>query len=441
MYEKGETDQNYFSRLDYTWLTMFQMTTLNNWSDIARQVMKVYPYSWILFIVFVTMSAIIISSLVLAVICNCYLSSSKQKNSSKMNDCNNSMIVLEKISIFNHHRVDLLLQDLNSTSNIVATERTGNYLGDSLLTENCTDHSILIQSGMHQNDQAPDVHDKVCRYFLDRKRTEVGEIINYDPVQKFFLLMIAINSILMMLSTFNFVQNNPNTRGAFDKLDIVFLSMFTLESALHLFHRGWNFFERKGLLFDLIIAAISWIPGVLFLRAMRSIRLLSLIRRIDATNVMLKALSQIIPNLKHIFFLYLLLLYITALIFTSLFKDKPLEGIQYFSTLHMSLFTLFQVTTLEDWASVGREAGRVISWSPILLSVYVIISQFVLMNLIVGGLCETINISNNLEREKKLKNRDGTVKVVAEDQINRKLEVRRILESSKNEIQGWLDNL
>jgi len=279
---------------------------------------------------------------------------------------------------------------------------------------------------------------------LDKLRTQVGEIINYGPVQKFFLLMIAINTLLMMLSTFNFVRDNPNTRGAFDILDYIFLSIFTLESALHLFHRGPNFFKTPGLVFDLIIVAISWIPGVLFLRAIRSIRLLSLIRRIDCINVMMEAMAHIIPTLKYIVFLYLLQLYIFALIFTSLFKDKPLEGTQYFSTLHMSLFTLFQVTTLEDWASVGRDAAKVISWSPILIVFFVIISQFILMNLIIGGLCETINISNDLKEEKELnkpENTEDNAKVVAGDHSDRILEVRRILESSKDEIQGWLDNL
>ena len=444
MYEKGETEYNYFSGLGYTWYTMFQMTTFDNWSDITREVMKVYPASWIIFIFFVILSAIIVSSLVLAVICECYLSSHNSEHLKNISKSNCSMVDNDKLGIFDNHRLNALFKDLPLSSRSKAVEKDDTFEFQSFVTENCTENSIIVSVEMRKKVQAPDVHDDVCCGFLDKSRTQVGEIINYDPVIKFFLLMIAINTLLMMLSTFNFVQDNPNNRGAFDILDYIFLSIFTLESALHLFHRGRNFFKTPGLVFDLIIVAISWIPGVLFLRAMRSIRLLSLIRRIDCINVMLEAMAHIIPTLKYIVFLYLLQLYIFALIFTSLFKDKTLEGPQYFSTLHGSLFTLFQVTTLEDWASVGRDAGKVIPWSPILLIVFVIISQFILMNLIIGGLCETINISNDLKLEKELKkskNRENNVKVVADDHSNRILEARRILEASKDEIQGWLDNL
>ena len=59
VYEKGETDEDFFSRLGYIWYTIFQMTTL-------REVVEVYSSSWmILFVAFVTLLTILIIDITL----------------------------------------------------------------------------------------------------------------------------------------------------------------------------------------------------------------------------------------------------------------------------------------------------------------------------------------------------------------------------------------
>ena len=69
LYQDNQTDQDYFSRLDLTFFTLFQMMTLDGWSDIAHQVMLVYSWAWLPFIGFVTISGFIIVNLMIAVIC------------------------------------------------------------------------------------------------------------------------------------------------------------------------------------------------------------------------------------------------------------------------------------------------------------------------------------------------------------------------------------
>jgi hypothetical protein len=70
MYEKGQTEQDYFSRMDGTFFTLFQIMTLDSWSDIAREVMAVHRWAWLPFIAFVIITGFIVVNLIIAVICD-----------------------------------------------------------------------------------------------------------------------------------------------------------------------------------------------------------------------------------------------------------------------------------------------------------------------------------------------------------------------------------
>ena len=69
LYERGLTEADYFSRLDNSFWTLFAMMTLD-WAEVARQVMKVYPHSWPIFLIFVFISSFIGYNLMIAIVCD-----------------------------------------------------------------------------------------------------------------------------------------------------------------------------------------------------------------------------------------------------------------------------------------------------------------------------------------------------------------------------------
>jgi hypothetical protein len=69
LYYDNETSQDYFSRLDATFFTLFQIMTLDNWAGISREIMAVNSWAWIPFIAFVLISAFIVVNMIIAVIC------------------------------------------------------------------------------------------------------------------------------------------------------------------------------------------------------------------------------------------------------------------------------------------------------------------------------------------------------------------------------------
>jgi hypothetical protein len=70
LYENGQTEQDYFSRMDATFFTLFQIMTLDSWADIAREVMAVHRWAWLPFISFVIITGFIVVNLIIAVICD-----------------------------------------------------------------------------------------------------------------------------------------------------------------------------------------------------------------------------------------------------------------------------------------------------------------------------------------------------------------------------------
>mmetsp|Transcript_17617 Transcript_17617/g.20392 ORF Transcript_17617/g.20392 Transcript_17617/m.20392 type:complete len:353 (-) Transcript_17617:100-1158(-) len=69
LYDQGYLDEDYFSSLDRTFFTLFQILTLDNWSDIVRQVEQAYQWAWIPLLTFILASCTIFTNLVVDVIC------------------------------------------------------------------------------------------------------------------------------------------------------------------------------------------------------------------------------------------------------------------------------------------------------------------------------------------------------------------------------------
>jgi voltage-gated sodium channel len=69
LYDEGYLDYDYFGRLDRTFLTLFQLMTLDSWTGMVRQVVDARPWAWLGFCAFVVLTAFFVLNLVVAVIC------------------------------------------------------------------------------------------------------------------------------------------------------------------------------------------------------------------------------------------------------------------------------------------------------------------------------------------------------------------------------------
>jgi len=66
--ESKEWDYDYFSRLDFTILTLLQFITFDNWAVVARDVMEYESWAWVMIIIFIVISGFIAVNLFVGVI-------------------------------------------------------------------------------------------------------------------------------------------------------------------------------------------------------------------------------------------------------------------------------------------------------------------------------------------------------------------------------------
>ena len=99
----------------------------------------------------------------------------------------------------------------------------------------------------------------------------------------------------------------------------------------------------------------------------------------------------------------LLIFYIFAVMFTQLFAgftpEDPAET-NYFETLDQSMLSLFQLMTMDEWAEIVRALQPQYSWAWLPLILFVIISGFIVVNLIVAVICDAIGALDEKEKAK-----------------------------------------
>ena len=231
---------------------------------------------------------------------------------------------------------------------------------------------------------------------LNRLRLLCGGVVNHPQVQILVIYLIVINAAMMGVATYDFVTENPVVNSAFNKTDLVFLIVFTIELAMQFIFRGYTLFKNGWLVFDFVIILVSWVAAPLqVIRSFRIFRALRVITRVKTMRNLVQALFSILPRLGAITAMLLLIFYIFGVLFTELFGELELSG-EYFSRLDYSLLTLFVMMTME-WSDIARECMAQIWWAWMPFISFIMITGFIVFNLIIAVVCDAVAVIENKE--------------------------------------------
>jgi voltage-gated sodium channel len=159
---------------------------------------------------------------------------------------------------------------------------------------------------------------------------------------------------------------------------------------LRIFAFRGGFFRDPWSIFDFAVIVIAWMPasGALsVLRALRVLRVLRLISIVPSLRNVVEAMLAALPGMGSIMLLMGLVFYVSAVMATKLFGAEMEEQ---FGTLGASLFTLFQLMTLDDWANIVKPATEAQPLALLFFMPFIIISTFVVLNLFIGVIVESI---------------------------------------------------
>src|SRR5690606_25772105 len=133
---------------------------------------------------------------------------------------------------------------------------------------------------------------------------------------------------------------------------------------LKIFAYGPRFFRSGWNLFDFIIVGMSLLPAssvFSVLRALRILRALRLLSAVPQMRTVVNALLTAVPGMGAIVAVLLLLFYVAAVMATKLFGP----GFdQWFGTVGESMYSLFQIMTLESWSmGIVRPVMEIYRWA------------------------------------------------------------------------------
>jgi len=245
------------------------------------------------------------------------------------------------------------------------------------------------------------------KWTVKRFRTLCGTLVNHAQVQNCVVCLILLNAIIMGVATFSFVTDSANIASAFDTTDLVFLIIFSVELSFQLVYHGFRLLSDGWLVFDFIIIVLSWsLSSLQVVRTFRVFRALRLITRVQVLKNLIAALFSVGPRMAGITALLLLIFYIYGVmctgLFGSLFVDGETED-DYFGRLDKTFWTLFIMMTL-DWSSVSRQVMAVYSWAWVVFVSFVMVSSFIVYNLVVAVVCDSVAIIEAQGRDNETEN-------------------------------------
>lgn len=201
--------------------------------------------------------------------------------------------------------------------------------------------------------------------------------------ERFIITVIVINAIGLGLETSPAVM--AAIGPAVQVIDRIAITIFVVEIALKLFAYRLAFFKNGWNIFDLAIVSAALVPaGEQFsvLRALRILRALRLISVVPSMRKVIVGLFRAIPSIGTVIVMLVLLFYISAVMATKLFGQSFPE---WFGNLGLSLYSLFQIMTLESWSmGIVRPVMEVYPFAWAFFVPFILLTSFIVLNLFIG---------------------------------------------------------
>ena len=225
------------------------------------------------------------------------------------------------------------------------------------------------------------------------------KVVDHKAFQGFILFIIIFNSAIMGIETISGLPNKVVlVLGLFNN---ICLWIFIIEMLLKFLAYGMDYFKDPWNWFDMVIIGTSLISALPFMAAFRAFRVLRVLRSLKALRsmrlvssirhlqIILVAIVRSVPSILWTGLLMILIYYIFALIGVNLFGQAFPD---WFGTVGKAMYTLFQVMTLESWSmGISRPVMDVYSAAWLYFVPFVLVSSFIVMNVVVGIVVNSIS--------------------------------------------------
>ena len=240
--------------------------------------------------------------------------------------------------------------------------------------------------------------DASAQPFRGNMRDRLRAFVERSVTQRAIIALILINAVLLGMETWPAAMQVA--ADPIRTLDRAILAIFVAEIALRLYVHRLAFWRDPWSLFDFSVVAIALVPAAgpfSVLRALRVLRVLRLLTMVPTMRRVVGALLAAIPGLGSIALVLLILYYVFAVIATNLFAAAYPE---FFGTIGRSLYTLFQIMTLESWSmGISRPVMEQFPYAWAFFIPFILVATFTMLNLFIAIIVNAMQSYSETEHQ------------------------------------------
>jgi voltage-gated sodium channel len=214
-------------------------------------------------------------------------------------------------------------------------------------------------------------------------RQAVRRVVEAEWFQNAIILVIVLNAIVIGIETSETAMAYAG--GLMHVFDRLAVAIFVVEILAKLYVYRWRFFASGWNLFDFVIVAAALVPAgreVAVLRSLRILRALRLISSVPKMRQVVQGLFSAIPAMGTVILLLALIFYVSAVMATSLFGASFPD---WFGTIGLSLYSLFQIMTLESWSmGIVRPVMEAYPYAWAFFVPFILVTSFTVLNLFIA---------------------------------------------------------
>ena len=269
---------------------------------------------------------------------------------------------------------------------------------------------------------------------LNRLRRRVGIFMESRGTTSVITTIIVFNALALGLETSDSVMERFGPLLQF--LDRAVLAIFVVELLAKLFAFGSRFFASGWRIFDFFIIAIALAPATSDLTVLRSLRLLRVRRLVAVVPSMRKVVMTLmaaIPGVTSVTALLALVYYVFAVLVTNHYGTAFPD---WFGTVGESMYSLFQIMTLESWSTgIVRPVMEQYPNAWLVFVPFILMTSFAVINLFIAVIVNAMTEQSQAESEAPKEE----IHAVSEAEASALMQRMQALQRQMDEIKGLLE--
>ena len=201
--------------------------------------------------------------------------------------------------------------------------------------------------------------------------------------QRFITALIVVNAAILGLETSPTVMAQAGS--VLLAIDGAILAIFVVELSMRIGAHGKAFFKDPWSIFDSLVVGVALVPAsdaFSVLRALRVLRVLRIASTVPRMRKVVEALLHSLPGLGAVVAILSLLFYVAGVMATTLFGPTFPD---WFGSLPRSLFSLFQIMTLESWSmGIVRPVMERFPYAWTFFVPFILLATFTMLNLFIA---------------------------------------------------------